>query len=176
MRYRRLDANGDMTFGQGQGNFWINQPEAVAQSVLTRLRLHRGEWFYDTSDGTPWNTEVLGERTQSTRDLVVRERVNLTPGVQEMDTYGSVIDVNTRVWTAAMTLTTDYGPVALAVARLPASIPELPQQAPSGDLVTARALGVAGGTALAMVPANLAQGPRADIRDFEIQTMQAGSW
>ena len=176
MRYRRLDSAGDMTFGQGQGNFWINQPEAVAQSVLTRLRLNLGEWFYDTSDGTPWNTQVLGERTQSTRDVVVTDRVQSTVGVQSIDTYGSVIDVNTRTWTAAMTLQTVYGPVALAAAKLPGIVPPLPGAAPAGAAMAALGLGIQGGTALTMVPADLTQGPRSDITDFEIQTLNAGSW
>jgi hypothetical protein len=32
MRHRRLDANGDMTFGQGQSDFWIDQPEGSDNS------------------------------------------------------------------------------------------------------------------------------------------------
>jgi hypothetical protein len=176
MRYRRLDANGDMTFGQGLGNFWINQPEAVAQSVLTRLRLNLGEWFYDTSDGTPWNTEVLGERTQSTRDVVVQDRVQTTTGVVEIISYGSLFDPNTRTWTAAMTLQTVYGPVALVATKLPGIVPPLPGAAPAGAAMAASGLGIQGGTPLTMVPADLTQGPRSDITDFEIQTLNAGSW
>ena len=45
MRYRIEDANGDMTWGSGDKNFYYNQPEAVAQAVMTRLRLWSGEWF-----------------------------------------------------------------------------------------------------------------------------------
>jgi hypothetical protein len=175
MRYRRLDSAGDMTFGQGLGNFWINQPEAVAQSVLTRLRLNLGEWFYDTSDGTPWNTQVLGERTQSTRDVVVTDRVQSTVGVQSIDTYGSVIDVNTRTWTAAMTLQTVYGPVALAAAKLPATVPPLPVT-PVINPIVASGLGIQGGTALGMTPADLTDGPRSDITDFEIKHLSAGTY
>src|SRR5260364_424406 len=54
MRYRRLDAAGDYAFGRGLSDFEQDTPEAVAQAVKTRLALRFGEWFLDTSDGTPW--------------------------------------------------------------------------------------------------------------------------
>jgi len=60
MKYRRLDVNGDMSFGAGVSNFLINSPEAVAQAVMTRLKLFQGEWFIDTEIGVPYNTKVLG--------------------------------------------------------------------------------------------------------------------
>lgn len=180
MRYRRLDPEtGDMTFGQSQGNFLINQPEAVAQLVFTRLKLNLGEWFYDTTDGTPWSTQVLGERTQPTRDIVVRDRVNTTDGVNEIETYGSRMDPDTRTWSAAMTLTTVYGPVALAAMKLPGIVPPLPPAPPRGLPINASALGVIneqGGTNISMTPADLSQGPRADIADFQIQTLVAGTY
>jgi hypothetical protein len=87
-----------------------------------------------------------------------------------------MIDVNTRTWTAAMTLTTVYGPVALVAAKLPGIVPPLPPAAPTGTAIAATALGVLGGTPIAMVPADLTQGPRSDVTDFEVQTLQAGSW
>lgn len=177
MRYRRLDENGDMTFGQGQGNFWINQPEAVAQLALTRLRLDLGAWFHDMSDGTAWKTEVLGERTRQTRDIVVIERVRDTTGVSEIETYGSRMDPNERAWTAAMSLATVFGPIALVAPRLPGAVPPLPTGPVTGGVVAATSLGVAGGTPLSMTPANLtSDGPRANITDLSITNMAAGTW
>jgi hypothetical protein len=175
MRYRRLDANGDMTFGQGQGNFFINQPEGVGQWVMTRLRLGQGEWFADTSDGTPWSTQVLGERTSATRDIVVRERVQTTPNVIGIANYYSVMDGEARDWTARMTIDTVYGAVALAAARLPGTVPPLPAAA-AAPIINAQQLGVTGGTSIGMTPADLTQGPRSDIRDFAIQRLEAGRW
>lgn len=60
MRYRKLNTNGDYTFGQAQSNFYVNTPEAVAQAVKTRLLLIQGEWFLDVSEGTPYSAKILG--------------------------------------------------------------------------------------------------------------------
>ena len=64
MRYRKLDARGDMIFGHGSADYYRDQPEAVAQAAVTRLRLKLGEWFADTSDGTNWDGAVLGRHTE----------------------------------------------------------------------------------------------------------------
>jgi hypothetical protein len=176
MRYRRLDANGDMTFGRGQGNFWIDQAEAVAQLVLTRLRLNLGEWFADTTDGTAWATEVLGVRTRATRDVVVQARVLGTPGVTDLAQYFSTTDPNARQWIAALSLDTVYGPVALVAAKLPGIVPPLPTAPAAVSQTAAAGLGVLGGTAIGNTPADLTQGPQADVTDFQIQTLAAGSY
>ena len=65
MKYRKLDENGDMTFGAGLDNYFIDSAEAVAQSVLTRLRMWLREWYLDTNDGTPYYQQVLGKHTQT---------------------------------------------------------------------------------------------------------------
>lgn len=134
MRYRKLSSSGDRVFGQQQANFWVNQPEAVAQSVLTRLRLQLGDWFLDTTDGTDWRTRVLGERTAQTRDSLIRMRVLLTPGVLQIDNYSSGIDPNTRAFAAKFALDTIYGkflPVQqnfITPAATPQPEPPLPAQ------------------------------------------------
>ena len=48
MRYRKLDANGDYSFGQAAPNFWHDVPDAVAQLVVTRFAMWQGEWWLDT--------------------------------------------------------------------------------------------------------------------------------
>ncbi len=53
MRYRREDDDGDYTFGRGDDTWLINTPEAVAQAVKTRFLLWYGQWFLDTTAGTP---------------------------------------------------------------------------------------------------------------------------
>lgn len=112
MRYRKLDANGDYVIGTG-ADFYQDQPEAVAQAVQTRLGLFAGEWFLDTTDGTPWRTEVLGKYTQDTYDTVVRQRILGTPGVRSITAYASTFDRAARKLTITATLDTIYGLTAL---------------------------------------------------------------
>jgi hypothetical protein len=162
-----------MTFGRGQENLWINQPEGVAQLIMSRLRLNYGEWFADTSDGTPWAAQVLGVRTQGTRDAVVRSRVFSTQGMLGILAYNSVTDPNARDWTAAMNVLTLYGQAQVAMAALPGALP--PGAVVPGP--AAQYLGIVGGqTALAMAPANLAPVAPANIRDFRILRLDPGAY
>ena len=109
MRYRKLDANGDYTFGHQQADFYRDQPEAVAQAVQTRLGLFTGEWFLDTTDGTPWRTDILGKYTQGAYDAVLKDRILQTDGVKSIDAYASSLDRNARRLTVNATISTIYG-------------------------------------------------------------------
>lgn len=109
MRVRKLDANGDMTFGGDQRSMLANSPEAVGQIVMTRLKLWLGEWWLDTSDGMAWQTKVLGKYTGSTRDVVIRERILGTPGVKSILSYSSQLDRETRAFAVQATIDTIYG-------------------------------------------------------------------
>ena len=64
MRYRREDDDGDYTFGQGDDTWLVNSPEAVAQAIKTRFLLWYGQWFLDTTEGTPWIQSVLGSKSR----------------------------------------------------------------------------------------------------------------
>lgn len=114
MIYRKLDADGDMTFGGGKNDFHRNVPDGVAQAVMTRLRLWRGEWFADNTAGTPWLTHVLGERTSEIRDSVIRSRIIGTPGVNRLIDYEATVDVDTRHMTVAAEIDTIYGQTRFA--------------------------------------------------------------
>ncbi|MCK1783434.1 hypothetical protein L9Z73_03375 [Pseudomonas sp. TNT11] len=109
MRYRKLDENGDYTFGSQQADFLRDSPDAVAQAVSTRLKLDQGEWFLDKTEGMPWKTEVLGERTAATRDSAVQKRILGTQGMVQIDSYEGVIDPETRKFTPTAEITTAYG-------------------------------------------------------------------
>ncbi len=115
MRYRKLSPTGDYVFGGTGNNFYINVPQAVAQAVQTRLALWAGQWFLDTTDGTDWNAQVLGNRTQGTRDAVIRARILGTPGVTALTNYSSQTTDDTRQWTAQGTVTTQYGQTSFEV-------------------------------------------------------------
>lgn len=91
MRLRMVDSTGDMTFGQSLGNFQTDTRGAVAQLISSRLRLWYGEFFADTSDGTPWAQDVLGNRKTSTYDEAIKERILDTPGVVSIKNYSSTL-------------------------------------------------------------------------------------
>lgn len=107
MRYRRLDEDGDMTFGAGAADFLVDSREAVAQAIRTRLDLWAGEWFLDVEEGTPWGAEVLGVGTGPTRDAAIRDRILGTPGVTAITSYSSA--VSGRSFTVSATVATLYG-------------------------------------------------------------------
>ncbi|WP_175788105.1 hypothetical protein [Burkholderia cenocepacia] len=109
MRYRKLDAYGDYVFGGSANDFLVNSPDAVAQAVITRLRLLRGEWFLDTTVGMPWETDVIGKNTQGTADAAIRACILGTIGVTEITAYASSLDSATRKLTVTATITTLYG-------------------------------------------------------------------
>lgn len=109
LRYRRLDADGDMTFGHGQRNFLIDTPETVAQSIMTRLNLFTGEWFVNLAAGTPWLTDVVGAHTLTLADSVIRNRILSTFGVLRMDEYDSEYDPRVRSFTVHARVTTIFG-------------------------------------------------------------------
>ncbi|MEG0347231.1 MAG: hypothetical protein RR605_04185 [Acinetobacter sp.] len=109
MRYRKLDKNGDYVFGVGVNSFLINSPEAVAQAVLTRLRLWVGEWFADTSDGTGWSQSILGKQANNLYELTLRQRILETTGVANIMDFQSTLDTETRRLAVSMVINTIYG-------------------------------------------------------------------
>lgn len=113
MRYRKLDPDGDYSFGNGAADFWKDQPEGVAQAVQTRLFLFEGEWFLDSREGMTWNTQVLGVRTANTRDPAIRRRVLGTTGVNAILAYSSDLNRDARGFSVGMTIDTIYGPATL---------------------------------------------------------------
>ncbi|TCB73193.1 hypothetical protein [Acinetobacter sp. ANC 4177] len=113
MRYRKLDEDDDYSFGSGSSNFHVDSPEAVAQAIMTRLRLWMGEWFADTSDGTGWSQSILGKQSGNLYELTLRQRVLQTTGVQSIENFESFLDSTARKLTVSMTVNTIYGSIDL---------------------------------------------------------------
>lgn len=114
MQYRKLDSAGDYTLGSG-ADFLKSSPETVAQAVRTRLQLWKGEWFVDTSDGTPYLQDVLGKRLQrGNPDSIIKQRILGTPGVTEIVDYSSNFDGDARVFSITATINTAFGAVAIS--------------------------------------------------------------
>lgn len=109
LEYRRLDENGDYIFGQGKGNFFVNSVEAVAQAVKTRLDLIEGEWFLDVTEGTPYESQILGAGKTNTYDQAIQSRILGTPGVTRLLEYYSSINQITRKLSVNCKIDTVFG-------------------------------------------------------------------
>ena len=81
MRVRRIDKNGDWTFGQGLHNY-AKDNEAVAQNVPTRLRSFRNDWFLDVMANIDWFTILSRRDNEATILAEVRRVCKATYGVQ----------------------------------------------------------------------------------------------
>lgn len=118
-----------MTFGRGVWNFITDTPEAVAQSVLTRLLLWQEEWYLNLSSGTPWLQRILGHPPSGSHDAAIRARIIGTPYVTQVEDYSSVYHPTDRALIVSCKIWTAFGPVTEAP---PGSL-----LSPSGALVMA---------------------------------------
>ena len=115
MRLRAMSPTGDMTWGNGVGNFLINTPAMVAQLVMTRLNLWTYQWFLSFTEGTPYATNVLGKNTKATYDAAITQRILTTPGVASLQSYQSQLSAQRKLtWSA--TINTIFGPVSVTLA------------------------------------------------------------
>lgn len=113
MKYRKLDSSGDMVFGHSNNDYYKDQKEAIAQSLLTRLQLWRGEWYLDTQEGTPYMQEILGKNTQSTALRALQERILNTEGVTGIVSISVDTDSDTRKSSFIVTVNTIYGETSI---------------------------------------------------------------
>jgi hypothetical protein len=116
MRYRPLDVDGDSTLGVP---FLVNSAACVGQAILTRLKLWKGEWFVDITDGTPWMQLILGKNTKASADAAIKQRILSTPGVTSISNYSSSYNGTTRSLSVSVTANTLYGPVTVTIPVIP---------------------------------------------------------
>lgn len=91
---RALDANGDIVTS---GTQFFTEPEEVAQSVKSRLKLHLGEWFLNINDGVPWFDAILGIGVPiGVKNAILQERVVTGPNVAGITRWDSQFDRTAR--------------------------------------------------------------------------------
>jgi hypothetical protein len=122
MRVRALDQNGDMQFGFGSQNFFIDNLQLVQQKVITGLKLWQGEFFLDTTAGMPWNTKVLGVNTQSLYDAAIQQQIKGTTGVTGIASYSSSFNSTTRQLNVNVMVMSQFGNFTIS---LPFALPLL---------------------------------------------------
>ncbi|SJZ58479.1 hypothetical protein [Megasphaera cerevisiae] len=134
MIYRKLDANGDYTFGANSGNF-LSGVEAVAQAIGTRLKLFTNEWWENFDEGLPLWDKILGQHDRDTAIKLIKERILGTDGVTNIASMDTDWNADTRSLSFTAVVDTEYGTVTATVST-------------SGGTVTYTAITVAnGGTA-----------------------------
>ena len=111
MTVRRLDDNGDISTS---GQQFINEKAEVSQTISTRLRLFRGEYFRDVTEGTPWFSSILGKNNNlSESDSIIRRVISQTDGVNQITSYNADFDLTTRQYKIDVSVLTIYGEVSL---------------------------------------------------------------
>lgn len=115
--YRQLGPNADPIWGQGTANF-LTDVDAVAQAVLTRLRLLEGEWWADVTDGTPVFQEILGvggvNPRQQQISLLLQRRILSTPFVTGVSNVSVKFDSNARTFSFYAVVQTQFGTVSIS--------------------------------------------------------------
>jgi len=107
MTVRKLDENGDIVTSGVQ---FIATRDEIAQTVSTRLKLFLGEYFRDTTDGTPWFESILGKGTSlSNKESIIRNRILRTPGVIRLTSFSADFDLATRRYSVQAGILTQYG-------------------------------------------------------------------
>jgi hypothetical protein len=116
MIYRRLDNNGDYSFGRGRQDFLAGS-DAVGQAIKTRLLLLFAEWWEDQADGTPLFQSILGApgtpENLNAADLIVQDRIINTENVVEIIEF--ISSYENRMYTIKCTIGTSFGTTTLEV-------------------------------------------------------------
>lgn len=119
MRVRQLSSTGDYAFGNGQANFLINSPAAVAQVVETAFKLWLGEWYLNTAAGMPWLEEVFGYNSKEDADQALINYALTIQGVENISNWNSTVNAETRAYTSiTATIDTIYGQTQLQMENL----------------------------------------------------------
>lgn len=111
MRIRPVDSSGDYVVGRP---FLVNTREGVRLLIYSRLRLWQGDWFADTSDGTPYLQQVLAERYGKNPDAAVKNRIRGTTAVTQISSYASTFTGSNRQLSIEADVDTLYGIVKVA--------------------------------------------------------------
>lgn len=112
MRYRRLDNEGDYTFGAG-GSDMLTDIEACAQSIRTRLWLLFGEWWEDLTDGLPLFQKILAQRDINIASEAIHNRILGTPHVRDIIYFSADWNNEQRHLLISCVVDTDYGQVTV---------------------------------------------------------------
>ena len=107
MRVRRIDKDGDWTFGRGR-NSYAAMGESVAQRVKTRLQSFLGDWFLDLDHGLPWFARFEKPADLALIEADVKRCILETQGVASLTAFSIDLDPDTRKCTISASITDIY--------------------------------------------------------------------
>ena len=116
IRVRRLDANWDPTYGDGQ-NDYIFDLDAVVQIVRSRLGLWLAEWWENLDEGLPMFQKILGKQAKNkiVIDREIQKRISETDYVTSIDDFESEYDSSIREYSCSVSITTAFGSTSLVL-------------------------------------------------------------
>lgn len=91
MKYRKLDLNGDYTFGSNLQDY-VEGIEAISQAIKTKILLFYGEWWENIGIGIPMFQSLVGH--MNPENLKMSSTMLLTERIKEVEGVVSVSDVN----------------------------------------------------------------------------------
>jgi len=103
MKVAGITSEGDFIFGRGRASYKTNS-DAIAQNVVTRLRLFTDDWYLDVDSGIPW-IEILGARGGFDRiQRAIEKSVLQTDGVKSI----SRLEVEENAKTRTISVILEY--------------------------------------------------------------------
>lgn len=84
--------------------------DEVAQRIGTRLRLFRGEWFLDTTAGTPWyDTVLVQDPDPAAIEAAIKDAIRAVEEVEEILAFDMDFDRGKRRIDVSFTARTTVG-------------------------------------------------------------------
>lgn len=108
MRTRRLDENGDWTFGRGRESY-ATKSACVRQKVETRIRSFKQDWFLDREHGLDWLGNMSRRGNRVKLESVIRSCILQTNGVKTLTAFETHYVPKTRRLSVAATFADIYG-------------------------------------------------------------------
>lgn len=100
----------DIVLDADNSLFMIDNAERVAQQIIITLRFWYGEWFLDTSDGTPYLEYILVKNPNMSHiRQILTERIQSVEGVITVNEMNLEFDRQARSLIVDYEANTNYG-------------------------------------------------------------------
>lgn len=107
MAFVRNFENGQLvTSGDRQ---FVEDEEAIGRGAVYRLKMFRGEYFLDITDGTPWFQAILGKSADDQAEVLLKRRLLTAPGVAGIANFSYEPDPAQRSLTVTADVVTNEG-------------------------------------------------------------------